>query len=193
MMARKGFKATTLPAIAEAANVSPRTVSTYFPSKENIVFQSDGSPMETMRQYLDERGPEESVLDALQRWMIHRLYFFELPQARMRRHIIDQAPRLQALERHRALEGERIIAIAVAAELGMSPDDLEPRIIAAAAAGALAVPRIRAELGHSPSRADSIDALDRVFAFLRAGVAAYAPRPLASAGPGPSTDGAQAT
>ena len=38
LFARDGFAATTLSAIAEAAEVSPRTVSTYFPSKEGIVF-----------------------------------------------------------------------------------------------------------------------------------------------------------
>ena len=38
LFARDGFAATTLSAIAEAADVSPRTVSTYFPSKEGIVF-----------------------------------------------------------------------------------------------------------------------------------------------------------
>ena len=38
LFARDGFHATTIPDIAEAADVAPRTVSTYFPSKEGIVF-----------------------------------------------------------------------------------------------------------------------------------------------------------
>ena len=42
LFARDGFAATTLSAIADAAEVSPRTVSTYFPSKEGIVFAAYG-------------------------------------------------------------------------------------------------------------------------------------------------------
>ena len=35
---RQGFQETTIPQIAEAADVSPRTVSAYFPHKEELAF-----------------------------------------------------------------------------------------------------------------------------------------------------------
>ena len=38
LFARNGYSGTTIAQIAEAAEVSPRTVSTYFPAKEDIVF-----------------------------------------------------------------------------------------------------------------------------------------------------------
>ena len=38
LFARQGFHETTIPQIAEAADVSPRTVSGYFPAKEDLAF-----------------------------------------------------------------------------------------------------------------------------------------------------------
>ncbi len=38
LFAEQGYGQTTIAQIAEGADVSPRTVSTYFPAKEDIVF-----------------------------------------------------------------------------------------------------------------------------------------------------------
>jgi AcrR family transcriptional regulator len=38
LFARQGYADTTIPQIAEASGVSPRTVSAYFPHKEDLAF-----------------------------------------------------------------------------------------------------------------------------------------------------------
>src|SRR5213595_804734 len=67
LFAERGYHATTLPDIAEAADVSTRTIFAYFPSKEDILF-SDFAAMkdalETVRQFiLSSHGAEKSDLD----------------------------------------------------------------------------------------------------------------------------------
>lgn len=173
MMAERGFRATTLPAIAAASDVSPRTVSTYFPSKEDILFKTDGSPVETLRVYVQERDPGESLYDALRRWMIHRLEYFETSEARLRRRIIDADDRLRALEQQRFHLTSQILVEAIAEELGMLPTDLRPRIVAAAIFATLGVPRADVERGTVTSREETIAAIDLAFAFLSDGIRAY--------------------
>src|SRR3954468_4992719 len=64
LFARDGFAATTVTDIANAADVSPRTVSTYFPSKEGIVFGEYRAAIERLGRMLDERQPGETGRDA---------------------------------------------------------------------------------------------------------------------------------
>jgi len=173
MMAERGFRATTLPAIAAAADVSPRTVSTYFPSKEDILQKTDGSPVETLRAYVLERDPGESVYEALKRWMIHRLEYFETPEARLRRRIIDADDRLRALEQQRFHLTSQMLVEAIAGELGVPPTDLRPRIVAAAIFATLGIPRADLERGDVNSREETIAAIDLAFTFLSNGLRAY--------------------
>src|SRR6476469_5729264 len=65
----QGYDETTIPMIAAAAGVSPRTVSTYFPVKACIAI----CPLDVIFKLLDRglrtRGQGESTLDAVQAWM----------------------------------------------------------------------------------------------------------------------------
>ena len=52
---RQGFQDTTIKQIADAAEVSPRTVSAYFPVKEELVFCDHRDVFDQLEQRLDER------------------------------------------------------------------------------------------------------------------------------------------
>src|SRR5579864_4227260 len=45
LFSEKGFEATTIEEIAEAAEISPSTFFNYFPTKEDVVFQDELDPL----------------------------------------------------------------------------------------------------------------------------------------------------
>jgi AcrR family transcriptional regulator len=53
----QGFRATTIAEIAEAADVAPRTVSAYFPAKEDLVFPDQDEICASLERRLTERRP----------------------------------------------------------------------------------------------------------------------------------------
>src|SRR6267143_5174290 len=59
LFAERGYHATTLPDIAEAADVSTRTIFAYFPSKEDILFSDFALLKEALAQALAERPQGE--------------------------------------------------------------------------------------------------------------------------------------
>ena len=66
---RQGFAETTIPQIAAAADVSPRTVSGYFPHKEELAFPDSEEAFATLQARLDTRLPDETAADALRGWI----------------------------------------------------------------------------------------------------------------------------
>ena len=60
LFAERGFAATTVDEIAEAAGVSRATVFSYFPSKEEIVFGDAAAAVDLLAARLRER-PAEGV------------------------------------------------------------------------------------------------------------------------------------
>ena len=69
LFARQGFNDTTIPQIAEAADVSPRTVSGYFPVKEDLAFPYADAQLAEFERRLDERAAGETAADALRAWI----------------------------------------------------------------------------------------------------------------------------
>ena len=69
LFARQGFHETTIPQIAEAADVSPRTVSGYFPAKEDLAFPDADERIGALEERLRSRAPGETAADALRAWL----------------------------------------------------------------------------------------------------------------------------
>jgi AcrR family transcriptional regulator len=61
---RKGFDVTTVEEIAAAANVSPRTVFRYFPTKHDLVFSRLHDRLELLLAAVRRRPPDEPPLVA---------------------------------------------------------------------------------------------------------------------------------
>src|SRR5262252_10649046 len=55
LFAERGYDETTLAEIAEAADVSPRTIFSYFTSKEDILFCMESGYIEEVREALQRR------------------------------------------------------------------------------------------------------------------------------------------
>lgn len=63
LFAERGYDAVTVAEIAAAADVSEKTVFNYFPTKEDLAFAGREQGIALFVAALDDRAPEESVLD----------------------------------------------------------------------------------------------------------------------------------
>ena len=67
LFAAQGFDATSMDQVADAAHVSRRTVYRYFPTKDDLVFESPRKWLEVLNRTIDTRRPDEPTRDLLQR------------------------------------------------------------------------------------------------------------------------------
>jgi AcrR family transcriptional regulator len=139
LFAERGFEATTVADIAEAADVSPRTFFTYFPAKEDVLFAGTQDRRERLRAALAKRAPDESFLDALRRAARDVLAqpTFQAEAQRTHMQLIAANPALGARGLQDLLAAEQEVAAAIAADLGVDQNDVQPQVAAAAAVNAL--------------------------------------------------------
>jgi AcrR family transcriptional regulator len=167
---RQGFDQTTIPQIAEAAEVSPRTVSSYFPSKEDLAFADADDAMARFEARLRERPPGETTMDALRSWILLFADEDALREERRRqRRVIDADERLRAYEHRVLLRAQRALADSIARDLGVPPDDLETRL---AAAATMTVFELLGEHLDPDDFVDPMPAVDRALLFIGAGIRA---------------------
>src|SRR6185312_13242028 len=69
LFAERGYRETTIRAIADRADVAPRTVTVHFATKEELLFDGEPFRLESLTAALNTRGPQESALDSLRNWM----------------------------------------------------------------------------------------------------------------------------
>jgi AcrR family transcriptional regulator len=161
------YRATTIPLIAERAMVSPRTVSAYFPNKDDIAFDDSDEILAELQAHLDET--DAPLVDRLRRWIYDREpKDKELSHLRMR--AITADPDLRVIE-HRHLDRfGAAVARAAAAEIGADPCDPGPQTFAAAFLGVVLALRERV-MREAPAEPKG-DYLEAGFNFLEAGLAA---------------------
>lgn len=175
LFAEHGFAATTLPAIAEAADVSPRTVSSYFPVKEDLVFADAPDMFASLTRRLTDRRPGEHAIDALRGWILDLMDEFDAAHAdkMCQRRLIESDPQLRAHERQLHGRVQEIVASAIAEDLDAAPSDLAPRMAAAAAMAVLEAigDEDCDELKPVRPRDESMAMIDQALGFVRAGIA----------------------
>lgn len=182
LFARDGFAATTIPAIAEAAEVSPRTVSTYFPSKEGIVFDVYQAAIDRFAQRLAARSPDEQTFDVLRAWLhdeesvqlgaeaglVHRAAEAEGDFPRLREAAIASDEDLWGLQRGYMRPMKRHVARGIAQDLGQQPDSLPAQIVAEAVVSTLLAVNAHA----ARDQVAATEAFETALAFLRKGLSA---------------------
>jgi AcrR family transcriptional regulator len=171
---RQGFAATTIPQIAEAADVSPRTVSSYFPHKEELAFPDGEEAYRSLEARLHDRPQEETAADALRAWIADwiRAEVDRRDELLVRRRIVAADESLQAYEHRFHQRAQHMVAEAIAQDLGALPSDLEPRMAAAATMTIFEL------LGEALEPADELPpdevlaVVDRALLFIGAGIRA---------------------
>ncbi len=181
-----GFEPTTIAEIAAAARVAKKTVTNYFPRKEDLAFDRHEEFVAGLARTVAGRAEGESALAALRRAFLDGVErcdpvigFSGEVFARM----IADSPTLLARLRDMHDQREAALAGLLAAETGAAPDDITPRAAAAQLGGAHRVlfqQILELTLaGHGNERIAGTVAVsaDRVFAMLAGGpLADYAVR-----------------
>jgi AcrR family transcriptional regulator len=173
LFAERGYDQTTLAEIAEAADVSPRTIFAYFESKEDILFCDEPVLFERLRATLEQRPAGATTVDALRDFVSSFDKYDE--QTRLRKRIIGANEALRLSERGRSAAMEELVAASIAQDLGdVGPDDVRPRLIAASVTAAFSAvrDRLQDESGEQISHEEALTILDQVITFLRGGLQA---------------------
>lgn len=177
---RQGFGATTIPEIAGVVDVSPRTVSSYFPAKEDLAFPDTAESFARLEARLSARVAGETTAEALRDWIASESETWAKDADRhlVQRRVIAAEPALQAYSKRFLAEGERLVAAGIAEDLGGSPSDLEARMASAATLAILGVIENRDSCAKDESDAliggkeEALALLDRALLFVSAGIRA---------------------
>ena len=172
LFAERGYEQTTLAEIADAADVSKRTIFAYFQSKEDILFCDEPAFFEQLKETLEQRPPGATTVDAL------RDFLSSVGQvdddAKLRKKIIHTDEALRRSERARFAQIEQLIADSIAKDLDAAPDDVRPPLVAASITAAFTTmrDRLEAESGEEISHEQAMAILDEVLEFLSGGLEA---------------------
>lgn len=138
MFIERGFEATTIADIAQAAGVSKMTVTNYFPRKEDLFFDAHEDVVNGPSRTVAARAEGESALAALRRAHLEGiarrdpLYGNYGPGFAR---VVEDSPALRARLREMFDQQEEALARTLAQEVGERAGRLEPRLAAAQLAG----------------------------------------------------------
>jgi len=186
LFAERGYRDTTINAIADRADVAPRTVTVHFPTKEELLFDAEPFTLETLTAALEARAPHESALETLRAWMAGTIAALDSVESSgqvwerraLRAHIINAEPELRGRARAGYGEFERVLADEIGRDLGQPGTALAPRLAALTAVTGLRELYETEEarsLSSPPLAADLLELVDRVIAFARTGLDSVAP------------------
>lgn len=177
LFAHQGYDETTLAQIAEAAGVSPRTIFSYFESKEDIVFADEPFVHQRLKDALLQRSAGETTVQALRAFLTSE--DAADARARLRGRIIAASESLRGRDRARSAPLERILAASIARDLDVGSDDVRPAIIAASMTSTFGVVRNRLLRGRGRplSHAETLRVLDLALTFIAGGLEALRNEP----------------
>jgi AcrR family transcriptional regulator len=134
----RGYAATTVEQVAEAAEVSASTVFRYFPTKEDLVISDDYDPLfiESFRAQPAGLTPIQAFRAAVT-GAFTGLSAAELDAQRGRELLIFTVPELWAASLDNVNQGMRLTMDLVAERVGRDPDDVAVRTFTAAVLGVL--------------------------------------------------------
>lgn len=174
LFAEQGYERTTIAEIAEAAEVSPRTIFAYFRSKEDILFCDLPEKFERFAQALRERPVGVTALDVLRDFIVDSLN--PDPAMALRKQIFSSEESLRANERARFAPFEELMTEAIAVDLDAAPDDVRPQIVAASLFAAFTAVHDPDVPPESFSKEHAMAVIDDVLSFLRGGLDALRER-----------------
>ncbi len=167
LFAERGYHATTVADIAAAAEVAPRTVAMYFPTKQDIAMARFSAGIASLREALASRRPNERVSDVLGRWLLTSQSEPEDRElTRLARRMFAANPELAALRQAHLAAAVSDGANLIAADTGRDPGAIGPRLAAAAIAAFVM------EVVDTEPAGERAEAVAAAMRFIEAGLAA---------------------
>jgi AcrR family transcriptional regulator len=175
LFAERGFEATTVADIAEAAEVSRATFFSYFAGKDDVVFGDAPLAIEALAAALDETPSGHGTLVAVREWLRTLAGWLDDDRLPLQLQLAAEVSSVAARRLQNYGRLEDIVAAAVARGLDADDRELTARMVAAAMVGALgtaektAAERTRAT-GKALSDEEVDRLLDKTMAFVEGGL-----------------------
>jgi AcrR family transcriptional regulator len=173
LFAERGYQATTIAEIANAAEVAPRTFFSYFPSKEAVVFHNVDRDLDGLAGALRDRLPGETAFDALRRWIdgMFEEWTADEGSDQLRKRLCREDEGLANFQGGVMARINELLLEAIANDLGEPQDALRPRLVAAAAMAALTSLEGSFDDKRLPeAKAEALAVLDDAMLFLSGGI-----------------------
>lgn len=168
---RRGYDATTVEQIADAADVSERTFFRYFDSKLDVVLATKGSEAPDLEAQIASRPAGESPLEAtrqvIRAQLLDQLGAGDLVVRQFR--VVMGTPSLRPLAFEHFNEHRDELATVYAARLGVPADDLVPQVFASAVGGTIWTV-INRWVDEGAERERLLPLVDEAFALLEKGL-----------------------
>jgi AcrR family transcriptional regulator len=167
----QGYDETTVVQIAEEAEIAPSTFFTYFPTKEEVVFERYDAFALQFDEYIDNRPGNQSTIEAFDELIRPLIVEFqdvsELGVLRYR--VIESHPELRKSRRQRFNDMmESTLRAGFARDLGDEPHSARVQILAGATVGAFTGFEATKMAGLESGTASLEDQLAMFDAFLTA-------------------------
>lgn len=164
----RGYDATTVELIAEAAEISPSTFFRYFPTKEDVVLYDDFDPLLVAAFDLQpaEMGPIQAMRAAM-RVVASQMAAGEMENMWERARLVLDVPELRMRMLDQFAGALQLIADLVAKRAGRRADEFAVRIFAGVMMGTLMAALLT---GAEDPRADFLALMDAGLEYLEAGL-----------------------
>lgn len=136
LFAERGYDATTIVDIAEAADVAPRTVSLYFPAKLDIAMSASNDKAARLTAAF-QQYPQFAFTDVIDRWLTDEGELPDQELSALSTAMFDANPALRAVSTAQLAEVAGISGPALLAQIGRTPDDPLTAIAGAAVGAAI--------------------------------------------------------
>ena len=123
LFAKRGFDHVTVAEVAEAANVSEKTVYNYFPTKEDLFFDEVPARRAALAAAITGRCEDESVLEAIRRLQSAECSRLCSPGFATFARIIEESTALKAKELEVMSSFVQVLTETLAAELALEERD----------------------------------------------------------------------
>lgn len=137
LFAEGGYDSTTVAEVADATDVSPRTVSLYFPSKLELALSYAADAAHRLSDACAHRGAGQTTVDILPQWLKDERNDHGEMLALLRAVVIAN-PALRGAETAAIAESRRRVSEALAADVGRTPDDPVVLLVSGALGGTIA-------------------------------------------------------